>query len=238
MSLNNHFFQLPFTFNLELLKRDLALCLSKEWVEHYRKEEFEGDWQIIALRAVGGFENMIFPSPSKEYLDTPLLQNCPYFLEVLQSLKCSKESVRLMQLAGNSTIKEHTDDCLGYIDGSFRLHIPILSNPEVLFYFENHPVYMEPASCWFGNFTLPHKVENKSDLPRIHIVIDCHRNEWTDNLFEKAGFDSTKDVAAKAILDSPQDLIRIIEELERMDSPTNKALITKLKAQQYKLATY
>lgn len=237
MPLNNHFLQLPFTFDLALLKQDLELCLSKKWVEHYRKTDFEGDWQIIALRAIGGFESMIFPSPSTEYQDTPLLQRCPYFQEVLQTLECPKESVRLMQLAGDSTIKEHSDDGLGYIDGNFRLHIPILSNPEVLFYFDNHPIYMEPGSCWFGNFTLPHRVENKSKLPRIHLVIDCHRNEWTDQVFGEKGFDFTKDVAAKAIQDSPQELIRTIEELERMGTPTAKEWITKLQAQLNELTT-
>ena len=69
-----HFCQLPFDFDVIKLQSDLQKCLSIDWQDHYRTSDFEGDWKIIALRAVGGLENIIYPTPSSDfYKDTDLL---------------------------------------------------------------------------------------------------------------------------------------------------------------------
>ena len=168
------------------LQADLQKCLRQDWVTHYRESDFQGDWKIIALRSVGGLESIIFPTPNSDfYRDTDLLASCAYFQEVIRQLECPKDSIRLMQLFSNSEIKAHQDDLLGYTDGFFRLHIPIVTNPKVLFYFEEEAVHLPVGTCWFGNFNVTHRVENFGTTPRIHLVMDCHRNEWTDRLFKQ-----------------------------------------------------
>ena len=48
---------------------------------------------------------------------------------------------------------------------------------------------MKMGECWYANFQLRHSVENKSSEPRIHLTLDCIRNDWSDKLFAEMGFD-------------------------------------------------
>src|SRR5690606_1308503 len=104
---------------------------------------------------------------------TELLQKCAYFKEILNHLKCEKESVRLLCLAPGSEIKEHSDPHLGYEFGWFRLHIPIVTDQKVEFYVNGNSIKMQPGECWYANFHLPHSVKHKGSVNRVHLVIDC-----------------------------------------------------------------
>jgi hypothetical protein len=37
---------------------------------------------------------------------------------------------------------------------------------------------MFSGEYWYLDFTLPHRVANRSDRSRIHLVIDCVVNPW------------------------------------------------------------
>ena len=53
---------------------------------------------------------MIYSDPTAtEFEDTPMLQGCPYFREVLDTFACPLRTVRLMRLTPGSVIKEHND---------------------------------------------------------------------------------------------------------------------------------
>ena len=46
--------KLPFCFDATRLQADLETILPAEWVDHYNKGIYEGDWSGVALRSVGG----------------------------------------------------------------------------------------------------------------------------------------------------------------------------------------
>src|SRR5215210_2677436 len=79
--------RLPFSFDPALLARDLANLSSTAWTRHYVKQNYEGDWAVIPLRAPAGETHplrMINSDPScRNFVNTPLLDACPYFCEVL-----------------------------------------------------------------------------------------------------------------------------------------------------------
>lgn len=181
-------FKLPFFFDPDRLKTDLAQFTFDDWVPHFNKPYYEGEWSGIALRSVGGMDGRLYPDPSAQhaYADTPTLARCPYMQEVLGTFECPLEAVRFLKLRAGSSIREHKDYNLGYEDGEIRIHVPIITNPDVEFYLNQQRVMMSEGECWYINTNLPHRVVNRSTADRIHLVIDCVVNEWVDTLFATA----------------------------------------------------
>ena len=65
----------------------------------------------------------------------------------------------------------------------FRIHIPIISNLKVDFILDEERLEMAEGQCWYTNVNFIHSVSNNGTSDRIHLVIDCERNDWSDNLF-------------------------------------------------------
>lgn len=184
--------KLPVSFSIDKLQKDLVVCENDLWTPHFNTNRYQGNWTSISLRSQSGLESDIMSFSSKEYINTGLLDRCHYFKEIMDWFQCEKEAVRLLRLDPQSEIKEHTDNDTSYEDGFFRIHIPIITNPEVLFYVDKKLVPMKMGECWYANFQLPHSVENRSYKPRIHLTLDCIRNDWSDKLFASMGFDINK----------------------------------------------
>jgi quercetin dioxygenase-like cupin family protein len=179
--------KLPFTFDPAGLLADLARIPDAAWRQHFNKGDYEGDWGVVPLRAAVGAALPIAPSPSATHFeDTALLQASPAFQDVLARLPFPLKVVRLLRLGPGSRIREHTDPRLGYADGELRLHVPITTSPQVAFYADGEPVQMAPGECWYVDVSRPHRVDNESDQPRVHLVIDATVNPWVDALFAEA----------------------------------------------------
>lgn len=226
--MKNAFLKLPFHFSEEKLLIDLEICKKYNFTSHFNKNDYSGDWTSIALRSQNGEMNNIFALPHSEekYKDTELIQNCIYFKEIINSFKCEKESIRLLNLKPGSVIKEHTDYNLGYEDGIFRMHIPITTNEDVHFFIDSKEVKMLPTECWYGNFNLSHSVRNDGETDRIHLVMDCIRNDWSDNLFAECGYNFEAEKAAPEY--SRETKLQMIAQLKLMDTETSKAMIAQL----------
>lgn len=226
------YFQLPFQFNEEKLVKDLQRLLATDWSPHFNTSGYTGSWNSIALYAVDGDQKNIFAqngdAPKLE--PTPILKNCDYLKQVIATFECPLLSVRLMKLAPGAFIKPHRDFELGYEDGCFRLHIPILTHSQVTFTLDDHKLEMLPGECWYTNVNFVHSVSNEGLTDRIHLVIDGQRNQWSDDLFfslapresllqrEQQGYD-------------PATIKKMILELEKQHSIGAQALIQELKNQ-------
>jgi quercetin dioxygenase-like cupin family protein len=178
--------RLPFTFDTVRLAENLA-NLGGKWTPHYVPQNYSGDWGVIPLRAPHGETHpirMIYPDPmQRTYVDTAALQATPYFREVLSSFTTTMYAARLMRLASGSVIKEHTDAGLEFEEGVARVHIPVLTNPDVEFYLNGARVVMEAGSCWYLRLSNPHRVVNRGKTDRVHLVIDLKVNGWLMKLF-------------------------------------------------------
>ncbi len=228
--MKNAFFKLPFQFDEQRLSNDLKTCLSENWKAHFNSQDYEGSWTSIALRSPTGKADDILTFGNKNnYSDTPLLEKCNYFKKIIESFDCPKETVRLLRLSPNSVVKEHNDFQLGYEYGFFRLHIPIKTSSEVSFRVGGNEIPMTAGECWYANFHLPHSVANQSNVERIHLVIDCLRNDWSDKLFERIGFDFAE---AERITQPNEATVKLmIERLKEMNTATANELIRKYENQ-------
>ncbi|MGZ4975636.1 MAG: aspartyl/asparaginyl beta-hydroxylase domain-containing protein [Methylobacter sp.] len=183
------YLRLPFEFDLAALQTDLQRLMPDQWVPHYNDQAADaGYWHCQALRSAHGRSDDILAFSNDQFMDTPLLECCPYFRQVLQHFKCETHAVRLMALAPGGVIREHTDPGTNFEDGLARLHIPIITDPDVLFWLDGEPVHFAAGHTWYMNANCKHRVENHSAVHRIHLVLDCIPNQWLTDIFNAAGF--------------------------------------------------
>lgn len=226
----NASFLLPFQFDKELLKSDYEKCLQFEFLDNYIPANYNGQKYILPLRSIDGRVDIPVSAPNaaNQYENTEILAECPYFQEVINTFKCEKEAVRLMSLPPGAIMNTHTDLYCGYEDGVFRIHVPIVTNDDVMFILNDKVLQMKAGEVWYTNVNLPHSVKNLGNTKRVHLVIDCIRNEWSDVLFGQLGFDFSQERNVKEVL-SGNVVLRMIEELELNDSPEAKIFLEKLK---------
>lgn len=216
--------RLAFSFKPARLREDLARLAPHEWVPHFNKGFYDGNWSGAVLRGMGGGTDTLLADGRDErgFADTPLLDRCPYFQEVLAAFRCPLRSVRLLRLDADSVVKEHRDYDLGYEHGEVRIHVPVATNPDVEFYLRNRRVVMGEGEVWYLDLGQPHRVTNAGRTPRVHLVLDMQVDDW---LRGQVPFETTDGPAAQAVpvlapaeaarhLESFRDLVRSSVELQ------------------------
>jgi hypothetical protein len=225
----NNAFPLPVKLSKEKLDADLETCLRENWKEHFNQRDYSGEWSVISLRSQTGNAQDIFAHDAEApYQDTPLMEKCNYFREIVNAFQFEKESVRLLRLKPGSVIHSHRDVGLAYRFDCFRLHIPILTDAAVAFLVGGQDLPMQKGECWYADFDLPHSVKNDSAQERIHLVIDGKRNAWTDELFREAGYDFEFEKRKLRPEYDEATLNGMIEGLEKIGTETSRQMIAEL----------
>jgi len=165
------------------------------WAEHYSAYNRRHSWHAIALRGYGGSLDIEKPSEmakgwKAEHPDwrdrtcqwTDAALRFPRLTNLARTLAPGAERVRLMRLDGGGQLDRHadiTDPDAGTADGKLmRLHLPLATNPDVVFgsweldgrYREAH---MPTGSLWYLDTRKPHSARNAGPAARIHLVIDA-----------------------------------------------------------------
>jgi hypothetical protein len=174
--------RLPFAFDPAPLAADIAALERGDFTTHFVTQNYEGDWSALALRASACAKHpiqMIYSPPDAvDFVDTPWRARMPAISAVLDAFACPVHSVRLMRLAAGSVIKEHADLDLDAADGSARIHVPIVTNPDVDFRLNGVRVPMAPGEAWYLRLADPHSVVNGGETARVHLVIDAVVDDW------------------------------------------------------------
>ena len=177
-------YKLPLAFDAGSLKADLARVAPGEWKAHFNKGYYEGEWKGLALRSTTGRANQIFTfaQETAAAVDTPVLERCHYFRQVLAAFECPVHAARLLSLGPGSKILEHRDDFMGFEEGLIRIHIPVTTDERVEFFVGGRRLSMAEGEVWYIDFGLPHRVNNLSDRERVHLVVDCRVNDWVESV--------------------------------------------------------
>lgn len=112
---------------------------------------------------------------------SPLLELTPYLRHALFDLHLRLRLVRLLLLEPDGVIREHRDSFLS--KRIVRLHLPIVSHPDVEMYLDGHRCVWRPGELWYGDFSLPHSAVNRSGLTRVHLVLDVVADRNLQSLF-------------------------------------------------------
>lgn len=208
------YLQLPFHFDVQAMQEELKKLSSYNWRLHYQKLQYEGEWSGLPLRSEDGSLNNVYISTATDpqYQNTELLNNSTLFQQILSTFKCPLLAVRLLKLNAGAIIKEHRDAELHFEKGEVRIHIPIVTNELVEFYLDKERIHLQEGECWYMNFNLPHAIHNKSEIDRVHLVIDAKVNDWVKELFQQ-----------------PSPNKKEIEEPD-YDDATKKQIITNLRS--------
>jgi hypothetical protein len=203
-------------------------ALPDRWAPHFQRAQYDGEWSVLPLRSLGGAVDEALPfaldtrrAPAT-YAATPLLAECPGTARFLESLACPVMSARLLNLRRGAVIKPHRDAELAFENGEARLHVPIFTNPGVEFFIDDARVVMEPGTCWYMNANLTHRVANRGDADRIHLVVDCGVNDWLRERFAAAH------VSHADVRRDPAETRQMIELLRAMNTPAAHAIIARL----------
>jgi hypothetical protein len=178
--------RLPLSFDVDGLQADLATLEQVDWPPErpfIMRTPFlartmtyhDGKWRGLALRSQGGDPERTDPGgPGLDaFADTELLARAPAIREVVDSLDCEKRSIRLLLLPPDAEVHAHTDPYHGFRYGQLRLHVPIRTHPDVRMLFDGEPFHWPAGELWYADFGRPHAVENRSQVVRVHLVIDA-----------------------------------------------------------------
>ena len=87
----------------------------------------------------------------------------------------------MMVLEPGGVIREHSDTFLS--SRIVRLHIPVVTHPDVEFHLDGRRCDWAPGELWYGDFSRPHRAVNRSQVTRLHLVIDVVADDMLLALF-------------------------------------------------------
>jgi Aspartyl/Asparaginyl beta-hydroxylase len=224
------YLQLPFYFDAELLREAVDHLSGTNWQMHYQVRHYEGEWSAIPLRSPGGKADDIIVSPTDDtpYRDTIFLKSSPYLQQVLQTFKCPLKAVRLLKLNAGAVIKPHRDAELNYEHGEIRLHIPLVTHEDVEFYLDDERMQLKAGECWYMNFNLPHHINNRSTVNRIHLVIDAEVNDWVREIFNGPAITVKKEIEDTSMVHDAETKKQMIIGLRQMNTAVSNQMAAEL----------
>lgn len=165
MKLEHEFYKLPLRFDVERLKRELACFEESDWEKH--PSDYKGNL-AIPLISVNGEINDAFAGPMQM---TRFLKQTPYMQQVLESFDSVLSRSRLMRLEGLHDVPLHSD-INAHWWSRVRIHVPIVTTPDVIFHCGDQQVHMAPGEAWIFDAWKMHQVVNPSGYTRVHLVVD------------------------------------------------------------------
>ena len=208
MQLTQPFLKLPLRFDADALEREVRALPPSAWVPH--ATGFPGN-EAVRLVTVGGQPTDAFEGPMRP---TEYLGSCPYIMEVMAELGGVWGRSRLMGLGVGAEVPEHVDSHYHWRT-HLRIHVPVITNPQVEFTCGGETIHMAPGECWVFDSFRWHEVHNRGPERRVHLVLDTVVTEHLWDLI-----DAVQTGAADAKLLRPGD--RPPEPLlfEQVNAPT------------------
>ena len=165
MKLPFPFYRLKLCFDVERLVYEISQFPDSAWRPHPNNIPGNSFLPLVSTRGT------LFDDFSPPMEPTKFLEKSPYLQQTLASLCTLIGRTRLMRLDARSDVPLHVDNKY-YWRNRTRVHIPIITHPEVKFICGDTEVHMAAGEAWtFDNRRL-HKVKNNSDVTRIHLAID------------------------------------------------------------------
>ncbi len=165
MKLPRPFYRIPVRFDIDRLRAEVEAFPAGAWARH--PNAVEGNTSLRLISVEGGENDEV----SGRMLPTPHLLGSAYLRQVLASFGVVWSRSRLLKLAPAHGVPEHSDINYHWFYRS-RIHIPIVTHPDVRFHCDGESVHMAAGECWvFDNWRL-HHVDNPVDAERIHLVAD------------------------------------------------------------------
>lgn len=165
MKLEAPFIQLPLRFDAVRLAHELQLLESAPWRLH--PDKTNGNSALPLISAEGGDND----DAVGDMRPTPYLERSPYLQQVIASFDEVFGRSRFMRLAAGCEVSEHVDVHHHWFN-RVRVHVPVVTNPDVIFHCGDEHRHMAAGECWIFDTWRLHRVHNGGQQPRTHLVID------------------------------------------------------------------
>lgn len=166
MKLDTEFIKLPLRFDAERLADEVAGFFEDEWKPH--PQGYPGN-SAVSLIAAGG--DPLNDATKGPMLPTPSLPRCRYLRQVLAAFQSTIGRTRLMRIVGDGEVTSHVDSNYYWLQ-RVRIHVPMVTYPEVQFTCGDKSLNMAAGECWLFDTWRLHSVRNHVPHPRIHLVVD------------------------------------------------------------------
>ncbi|HYN20153.1 MAG TPA: aspartyl/asparaginyl beta-hydroxylase domain-containing protein, partial [Thermoanaerobaculia bacterium] len=166
MRLQAEFVKLPLVFDVDRLSAEVAQIPESAWRPH--PQGHPGN-SALPLIAAGG--EPLNDDTKGPMLPTPHLAALPYLRQVLAELRAPIGRTRLMRLDGNAEATAHADINYYWME-RLRVHVPIVTTPQVEFVCGGRSVHMAAGEAWVFDTWRIHNVLNPNPSRRIHLVAD------------------------------------------------------------------
>ena len=198
------FIRLPVRFDLERLSAEVASLPTGAWAPH--PNHIAGNTSLRLISVEGGDNDDV----DGVMRATPHLAKLPYVRQVLASFGAVWSRSRLLRLEPGASVPEHADINYHWFY-RVRVHIPIVTRPDVLFHCGEETVHMRGGEAWlFDNWRL-HSVENPSQTPRIHLVADTSGSASFWQFVAQSGQPGTIDRELR--FDPARDAVPLTEQI-------------------------
>ena len=181
MKLDTEFVKLPLLFDVERLREEVAQFPEQQWMGH--ATGYAGNLSIPLISLEGEFNDAVH-GPMRP---TTALQRCEYIQQIMTRFDEVFGRSRLMRLESSHDVPPHVDVNYHWFN-HVRIHIPVTTSEDVLFYCRDKHVHMAAGECWIFDTWSEHTVKNNSDKTRVHLVLDAagsprfwelvERGEW------------------------------------------------------------
>lgn len=166
MRLDTEFIQLPLRFDAARLAEEVAAVPEEDWRPH--PQGHPGNSALPLIASGGDPGNDATKGPMRP---TPHLARLPYLRQALAAFGTVFGRTRLMRLDGNAEATPHTDTNYYWLR-RVRLHLPLVTRPEVEFLCGERRVHMAAGESWVFDTWKTHNVVNPHPTRRIHLVAD------------------------------------------------------------------
>lgn len=182
--------------NLELVRRldfkiDLP-ALVRDYSEVAQRFTFSthtpgSGWECLSLVGAMGDHTEIRRLPVA-YKKTSAMEYAPELERLVDSVPCEKMRVRFARLLPGRMLTWHYDAIDSLDRGLVRIHIPLITNPDMRSQLSHVDYFLKPGEAWYGDFSIPHRVFNGGDESRVHLVLEFVVNDYVRTLVGP-GFD-------------------------------------------------
>ena len=166
MQLAKPFIRLPLTADATRLRAEIEQFGPADWRAH--PQGHPGNTALPLVARGGHPDDDGVAGPMRA---TPHLARCPYLRQVLAALGAPLGRTRLMRLDAGAEATAHVDTNY-YWSQRVRVHIPIVTTPDVRFLCGDAETRMGPGEIWIFDTWRPHNVLNPAGTKRIHLVAD------------------------------------------------------------------
>jgi len=165
MELGRPLLKLPIRFDAETLAREVRALQESAWTPH--PTGYAGN-EAVRLITPGGQET---DDLSGAMGPTEHLLACRYVTQMMGEIGSVWGRSRLMGLGAGADVPTHVDSHY-YWRTHWRIHIPAITNPDVLFTCGGETVHMAAGECWLFDSFRGHRVHNGGTEQRVHLVLD------------------------------------------------------------------